>query len=80
VIVYLFGFLDDDFFGRVLVTPTTRTIAQLADQLLAWGPTPDRPARVRVTNEAGNVLDPEQSIAAAALGNGDIFTVSGLAG
>ena len=40
--VYLFGFASDDFLGRVIVTPDQRTVAQLADQLVAWGLAPER--------------------------------------
>jgi hypothetical protein len=77
--VYLFGYLSNDFFGRVLVTPSDQTIANLAAQLTAWGPSPDRPGSVTVTNEAGEVLEPALTIAQAGLGNGDIFTVAGSA-
>ena len=40
--VYLFGYLSDDFFGRVMVTPNHQTVEQLAAQLTAWGPTPEQ--------------------------------------
>jgi len=73
--IYLFGYLSDDFFGRVIVTPSGRTVEQLADQLVAWGPTPDRSAPVTVLNEAGERLAPHQTISEAGLSNGDIFTV-----
>jgi hypothetical protein len=76
VIVYLFGYLSDDFFGRVVVTPNDRTVAQLADQLTAWGSTSDRPGPATiVVNEAGHQLDTELTIAEAGLENGNIFTV-----
>jgi hypothetical protein len=74
--VYLFGYLSDDVYGRVLVTPNDQTVASLAAQLTAWGPTPERPGAA-VSNEAGDVLDPALTIAQAGLANGDIFTVSG---
>jgi hypothetical protein len=73
--VYLFGFANDDFVGRVLVTPDERTVAQLAAQLVAWGLAPERGGSVTVRNEAGDVLDPTATIAQAGLGNGDIFKV-----
>ncbi|HVU72824.1 MAG TPA: EsaB/YukD family protein [Mycobacteriales bacterium] len=73
---YLFGFLDDDFFGRVVVVPTDQTVATLAAQLAAWGPTPERRGRVIVTDESGAVLDPAATVAEAGLVNGDIFTVT----
>jgi hypothetical protein len=73
--VYLFGFASDDFLGRVVVTPDERTVAQLADQLVAWGLTPGRGGSLTVRNEAGDVLDPAATIAEAGLGNGDMFKV-----
>jgi hypothetical protein len=75
VLVYLFGYLADDFFGRVLVVPPDHTVAQLARQLIAWGPTPERVGRFSVTNESGAALDPVMTIDQAGLSNGDIFTV-----
>jgi hypothetical protein len=73
--VYLFGYANDDFLGRVVVTPDERTVAQLAGQLVAWGLAPERGGSVTVRNEAGDVLDPVSTIAEAGLTNGDIFTV-----
>jgi hypothetical protein len=75
--VYLFGYLQDDFFGRVVVAPSERTIDDLAAQLFAWGPDPGRERNEpsKVTNEAGEILDPALTIREAGLGNGDIFTV-----
>ena len=72
--VYLFGYLADDFFGRVLVVPPDHTVEQLARQLIAWGPTPERMGRCTVTDETGETLDP-MTIDQAGLGNGDLFTV-----
>lgn len=73
--IYLFGYASDDFLARVLVTPDERTVAQLADQLVAWGLAPERGGWLTVRNESGDVLDPHSTIAATGLGNGDIFTV-----
>ncbi|HEY3717448.1 MAG TPA: hypothetical protein VGL39_23230 [Jatrophihabitantaceae bacterium] len=73
--VYLFGYASDDFCGRVLVTPNERTVAHVADQLMAWGPAPERGGSLTVRNEVGDVLDPTATIAQAGLGNGDIFRV-----
>jgi hypothetical protein len=73
--VYLFGFANDDFVGRVLVSPDERTVAQLAAQLVAWGLAPERGGALTVRNEVGDVLDPTATIAQAGLGNGDIFKV-----
>jgi hypothetical protein len=50
-------------------------VAQLADQLVAWGLAPERGGPLIVHNEMGDLLDSNSTIAAAGLGNGDIFTV-----
>jgi hypothetical protein len=71
--IYLFGYLDDDYFGRVIVTGDDLSVESLAAQLSAWSD--DRGTTVAVTNEAGDELDLQSSIYAAGLGNGDIFTV-----
>lgn len=73
--IYLFGYASDDFLARVIVTPNERTVAQLADQLVAWGLEPERGGWLSVHDEIGHALDPSSTIAAAGLGNGDIFTV-----
>jgi hypothetical protein len=73
--MYLFGFASDDFLGRVILTPDDRTVAQLAGQLVAWGLAPERSTSLTVRNEAGDILDPEATIAQAGLANGDIFRV-----
>lgn len=73
--IYLFGYASDDFLTRVLVTPDERTVAQLADQLIAWGLAPERGGWLTVRNESGDTLDPQSTIAEAGLGNGDIVTV-----
>lgn len=75
MLVYLFGYLSDDFFGRVLVVPADHTVGQLARQVIAWGPTPERMGRFTVTNETGETLDPVMTIDQVGLGNGDLFTV-----
>lgn len=72
---YLFGFLTDDFFGRVVVTSSGQTVAQLAEQLTAWSWSPEAASPFVVTNEAGNELDRDSTLAQAGLTNGDIFTV-----
>jgi hypothetical protein len=73
--IYLFGYASDDFLARVVVTPNERTVAQLAGQLVAWGLAPERDGLLTVRNERGELLDPDSTIDAAGLGNGDIFTV-----
>ena len=74
-VIHLFGFVSDDFLGRVLVTPSDQTIGRLAEQLVSWGWNPEALDRYRVTNEAGAVLDPALTIAQAGLSSGDLFTV-----
>ena len=73
--IYLFGYASDDFLGRVIVTPNERTVAHLAQQLVAWGLSPETGGRLMVRNEVGDDLDPASTIATAGLSNGDIFTV-----
>lgn len=73
--IYLFGYASDDFLARVIVTPNERTVGQLADQLVAWGLAPERGGPLTVHNEIGDELDLNSTIAAAGLGNGDMFTV-----
>lgn len=72
---YLFGYLTDDFFGRVVVASSGQTVAQLAEQLTAWSWSPEAESPFVVTNEAGDELDPDVILADAGLANGDIFTV-----
>ncbi len=71
--IYLFGYLEDDYLGRVVVTSEVLTIETLATQLAAWSD--ERGAPVAVTNEAGDELDLRSPIYAAGLRDGDIFTV-----
>jgi hypothetical protein len=73
--VYLFGYANDDFVGRVIVTPNERTVADLGRQLVAWGLAPERQGAVAVRNESGEILEPADTLAQAGLSNGDIFTV-----
>jgi len=72
--VYLFGYLEDDFLGRVMVVPEEMPVGVLAAQLSAWS-AEDGGATVDVIDEAGATLDLGASVAAAGLGNGHIFTV-----
>lgn len=71
--VYLFGYLEDDYLGRLMMASEELTIGELAEQLSAWSY--KRGAPIAVTNEAGGALDLLASIHSAGLGNGDIFTV-----
>ena len=60
--VYLFGFASDDFLGRVIVTPDQRTVAQLADQLVAWGRRPSGVGLSRcATRPATSSIPPRRS-------------------
>lgn len=74
-VIYLFGFMSDDFFGRVLVTPRDQTVGRLAEQLISWGWKPESHEPYRVTNEAGAILDPALTLTQAGLSSGDLFTV-----
>jgi hypothetical protein len=71
--VYLFGYLEDDFYGRVVVTSDHLTMGELAAQLAGWSYEHGTP--VGVTNEAGDALDLQSPIQVVGLRNGDIFTV-----
>jgi len=71
--IYLFGYLEDDYLGRVIVTSEDLTIGELATQLSAWSHEGGAP--VAVINEVGDELDLHSAIDAVGLGNGDIFTV-----
>jgi hypothetical protein len=75
MLVPLFGFLEDDYLGRVIVASSRQTVAQLALQLRAWGDGVPVPADCEVINEAGEVLDPGWTIGTAGLCGGDMFTV-----
>jgi hypothetical protein len=78
--INLYGFLDGDFLGRVLVTDTGRTVRELADQLCAWGPrlVPVIGEAPVVTDEQGTVLDLSSTVGEAGLGPGDLFHVGGV--
>lgn len=73
--VYLFGFLDDDFYGRVMVASDDTSVGALAAQLAAWSLEPERRGTLSVEDEHGTSIDPAATIRAAGLGNGDIFMV-----
>ena len=71
--VHLFGYLEDDYLGRLIMASEELTVGELAEQLSAWSY--KRGAPVAVTNEAGGDLDLLAPIHSVGLGNGDIFTV-----
>jgi hypothetical protein len=74
-VVYLFGFMSDDFLGRIVFMPSDQTVGRLAEQLVSWAWNPEAHDRYRVTNETGTLLDPQLTIAQAGLSSGDLFTV-----
>jgi hypothetical protein len=71
--IYLFGYLEDDYLGRVIVARDELTVGQVAAQLSAWSY--EHGAPVAATNEAGDQLDLQAPIHAVGLRNGDILTV-----
>jgi hypothetical protein len=75
--IYLFGYLDGDAFGRVVVADTTQTVSRLVAQLEAWASElcPPMAGPPIVTNEGGDVLDSASTLAEAGLSAGDIFRV-----
>jgi hypothetical protein len=75
MVIYLFGFLEHDFYGRVMLTPDATTVGRLAAQLNSWGPTPEYHGPFAVSNEAGTALDLDATVGDAGLGNGAIFRV-----
>ena len=77
MLINLYGFLEGDFLGRVIVIDRGGTVEALADQLQAWGPDfYPRPVEGRtVTNEQGVILDPAWTLTDAGLTGGDIFHV-----
>jgi hypothetical protein len=79
MLIHLYGFLEDDFLGRVIVVDNDRPVGVIADQLQAWGPDlhPRRIPAATVTNEYGDVLDPTSSLIDVGLIAGDIFHVGG---
>jgi hypothetical protein len=76
-LINLFGFLDGDFVGRMVVADTEQTVQGLADQLHAWASRPRSPALAMptVTDASGVALDPTSTLAAAGLSAGDLFHV-----
>jgi hypothetical protein len=75
MLVPLFGFLEDDYLGRVIVTPSNQTIGQLALQLRAWSDGLPGAGACEVTDEAGDVLDPAWTVERAGLTGGGLFRV-----
>lgn len=75
MLVPLFGFLEDDYLGRVVIAPSGQTVAQLALQLRAWADGPPPAGAWEVTDEAGGVLDPASTLEQAGLTAGDLFRV-----
>jgi hypothetical protein len=80
VLIHLYGFLEGDFLGRVIVVDSAQTVLGLAVQLQAWArdlyPCPT--AAPTVTNEQGVLLEPASTLTDAGLSAGDIFHVRGV--
>jgi hypothetical protein len=74
--IFLCGYLQDDFFGRVIAAPVDQPVGRVADQLTAWGWSPERRRSCTIRNEAGEILDPQASVAEAGLGMCDIVRIS----
>jgi hypothetical protein len=74
--IFLFGYLQDDFLGRVIAAPADQPVGRVADQLTAWGWSPERRRSCTIRNEADEILDPQASLVEAGLGMYDIVRVS----
>ena len=78
MLVHLYGFLQDDFVGRVIIVDDSQPVGTLATQLQAWGPDlyPTRSIHdAGVTNEQGALLDPSATILDSGLTRGALFRV-----
>jgi hypothetical protein len=77
LLIHLYGFLEGDFVGRLVVADTDQRVGALGQQLRAWGPDLLPPSTTvdEVVNEKGTVLDPTSTLGAAGLCTGDIFRV-----
>jgi hypothetical protein len=77
VLINLYGFLEDDFVGRLIIVDDGQPVAALVTQLQAWGPDL-YPTAIRdpyVTNEQGAVLDTTSTILDSGLSPGALFRV-----
>jgi hypothetical protein len=77
LLIHLYGFLEGDFVGRIVVADTDQRVGALGQQLRAWGPDllPRSTTVDEVVNEEGAMLDPTSTVGAAGLCIGDIFRV-----
>ena len=79
MLIHLYGFLEGDVLGRVIVVDSAQTVLGLAEQLQAWArdlyPVPM--GAPTVTSEQGVLLEPASTLTAAGLSAGDIFHVRG---
>lgn len=75
MLINLYGFLEDDFVGRVIIVDGKRTVSNLATQLLGWGSDlyPSTVHDPQITNEQGAVLDPGATILESGLTSGALF-------
>jgi hypothetical protein len=77
VLINLYGFLDDDFVGRLIIVDDGQSVATLATQLQAWGPDlyPSPIRDPHITNEQGAVLNATLTILDCGLTPGALFHV-----
>ena len=77
MLINLYGFLEDDFVGRLIIVDDSQPVGSLAGQLQAWGPElyPSPIADPHVTNEQGEVLDSTSTILDSGLTPGALFHV-----
>ena len=80
MLVHLYGFLQDDFVGRLIIVDDGQPVGTLSTQLQAWGPDLYPAASIRdakITNEQGTLLNPSATILDSGLTPGALFHVGG---
>lgn len=78
MIMPLNGWFEGDFLRLVIITMPDLTVQSLLDQYPTWVlglRIPDNGGEFQVYNEAGEFLDPAQTIEEAGLGYSDLFTI-----
>ena len=77
MLINLFGFLEDDFVGRLIIVDDSQPVGTLAGQLQAWGPDlyPTPIVDPHIANEQGVVLDCASTIFDSGLSPGALFRV-----
>jgi hypothetical protein len=76
VLVHLYGFLQEDFVGRLIIVDDNQPVGALARQLQAWGPDLYPTTSIRdanISNERGALLDPSATILDSGLTPGALF-------